>query len=261
MAELLAAKGYDVVAVARREARLKQLQDELERRWKVHVHPLPCDLGNPGAAVHIRDELEHRGLAVDFLVNNAGYTLAGPYIENSWEDELRFVRVIGLSVVELCRYLLPHMVEQRWGRIVNVTSVAGTMAGTPNMVLYSATKSFVHKFTEGLAAENEQYGVHCTVSAPGVTDTEAFAASEISDYVDASLFVQLAMMRPEVVARQAYAANVRGQRVVVHGWHHKAWVFMLVHTPPAVRYGLVKFVTGINRNTSTRTSATGSDFS
>src|SRR5581483_3073977 len=70
MAQLLAAKGYDVVVVARREQRLKQLQVELEDRFGARVHPLPCDLVSPDASATIAAELAARGLPVDFLVNN-----------------------------------------------------------------------------------------------------------------------------------------------------------------------------------------------
>jgi short-subunit dehydrogenase len=241
MSELLAAKGFDVVPVARREQRLKQLGEKLEERWGVQVHPIPCDLGDPEAATYIRDELVRRGLAVDFLVNNAGYVLHGPYLENSWADEMRFVRVLALSGAELSRYLLPHMVEQRWGRIINVTSVASMMPGTPGMVLYSAAKGFTHKFSEGLAADYEKFGVHCTVSVVGATDTELQRTPAIWEYVGKNPFIQLTTMRPETVARQAYDACMAGRRVVVNGWSNKIWTFVLVHAPRGIRYRLVNF--------------------
>jgi hypothetical protein len=240
MAELLAAKGYDVVAVARRERRLEELREQLERRWRVRVHPLPCDLADPEASAHLRDELDHRGLTVDVLVNNAGYALLGPYLQHEWREHLRFVRVLGLNVAELCHMFLPHMVEQRWGRVINVASLAGIMSGSPGAVLYGATKSFVHKFTEGLAAEYEPYGIHCTVALVGPTDTEFAVGSGFASWMDSNLILQLVMMRPEAVARTTYNACMRGRRVVVPGWHQQVWRCVLVHAPPRIRYGLSK---------------------
>jgi hypothetical protein len=241
MAELLAAKGYDVVVVARRERLLKEARDELERRWGVRVHPLRCDLTEPDAAVTIRDDLSRQGLAVDFLVNNAAYIMVGKFLDHPWEHHLRLCRLLALNVVELCHHLMPHMVERGWGRIINVTSLGALMAGAPDMALYVASKSFVLKFSESIAAEYESAGVHTTVSLPGATATALYDDTEIAEHMQNSVFMQLAMMRPEQVAREAYAACMKRKRIIVHGWHNKAFAFALVHSPPAVRYGLVEF--------------------
>jgi short-subunit dehydrogenase len=82
MAELLAAKGYDVIVVARREQRLKELQDGLEARFGVTVHPLPCDLNAASAAKDVVKELRARDLRVDLLVNNAGYDMLGKFLDH-----------------------------------------------------------------------------------------------------------------------------------------------------------------------------------
>jgi short-subunit dehydrogenase len=203
--------------------------------------PIAADLTEPESPVRIVAQLERCDVAIDVLVNNAGYSISGRYAGSSWEDQQRFLRVIGLSTLELTHLLLPHMIEQRWGRVINVASIAAVMAGTPSMVLYCACKSMVHKFTEGLAAECEPLGVHCTVSLPGATDTELFEASGTSEYARANLGVRLAMMSPVAVARQAYRACEHKRRMVVHGRHHKMWAFVLLHAPRRVRYALCAF--------------------
>jgi short-subunit dehydrogenase len=242
MSELLAAKGYDVVPVARRSGRLEELKRELEDRWGVNVIPIAADLAKPESPTRIVAELRRRDIAIDVLVNNAGYSISGMYAGSAWEDQERFLRVIGLSTLELTHLLLPHMIEQRWGRVINVASIAAVMAGTPSMVLYCACKSMVHKFTEGLAAECEPLGVHCTASLPGATDTELSEASGMSEYARSNLGVRLAMMSPVTVARQAYRACEHKQRMVVHGRHHKMWAFVLLHAPRSVRYALCGFI-------------------
>ena len=245
MAELLAAKGYDVVAVARREARLKELQVQLEAQWDIRAHPLRCDLTDPEAARYIRDEVLARGLSVDVLVNNAGFVPFLRFTEFAPEDQLQLIRLLVLSPVELCRHLLPHMVEQHWGRVINITSMAAMMAGTPGQVLYGASKSFLQKFSEGLAAEYEPHGIHCTASVVGGTDTELVQSSGGAEWVESNPVVQLGMMRPEFVARATYAACARKKRVVVPGRHMKLGAFALVHSPPALRYKLSAFTSGI----------------
>jgi short-subunit dehydrogenase len=242
MAELLAAKGYDVVVVARRETRLKELQADLEARYGVRVHCLPCDLVRPDASAHIADELGRRDLRVDFLVNNAGFDMLGKFLDHSWEEHEQFVRLMAVGVAELTHRLLPHMVEQRWGRIINVTSVGGLFPGAPSMALYTAAKSFVHKLTEAIDGEYRADGVHATVSAPGATETEIFEVVGVVEFWNENLLPQLSMMRAETVARQAYRACMDGRKVVVHGAPNKVWAFALLHSPPVVRYRLVDFL-------------------
>jgi short-subunit dehydrogenase len=179
------------------------------------------------------------GITVDFLVNNAAYGLVGDFETKSWEELERYVRVLGLAPVELTHLLLPPMLEQRWGRILNVSSLVAVMPGTQGSSLYSATKSMLYKFTEGLAAEVRSRGVLCTVSVPGATDTEIFDSSGLSKWGDSSV-IRRALMSPDSVAREAYEACMKGRRVVIHGVHHKALAFVLVHSPPAVRYKLTE---------------------
>ena len=85
---------------------------------------------------------------------------------------------MGTATLELTHRLLPAMVEQRWGRIINVASIAALMTCTPQDVLYAATKSMIVKFSEGISAEYAEFGIRCLVSLPGFTDTEIFATSK-----------------------------------------------------------------------------------
>jgi short-subunit dehydrogenase len=243
-AKLLAAKGYDVVVTARREVLLKDLQEELERRWGVRVHPLTCDLGEPRAATHLHEEIVRLGLSVDFLVNNAGFLVSGSFLDKTWDDHARMLNVMGVSVAELTHRVLPHMVEQQWGRVVNVASIGATFSGSPGQTLYAPVKAFVHRFSESIAAEYESSGIFSTASLPGATLSGI--TQQIEDYVDHNLLMQASMMRAEVVAREAYGAVMQGRRVIVHGVPNKIWAVALTHTPRSVRYALVKFVASLD---------------
>jgi short-subunit dehydrogenase len=240
MTELLASKGFDVVVVARREQHLKQLQRELEARAHVSIHVLACDLSTPEAAERICAELDDRELAVDMLVNNAGYAVMGDYLKNAWSDHRDVVQTLALTPAELCWRLVPGMTERGWGRVINVSSIAALFAGSPQMVLYSGAKSLLVKFTEGLDAEVATLGARCTASIPGVTASDFFDRNSMRRTLDDNVLNQIAAMRCEDVARQAYRASMSGRRVIVHGWHHKLAGAILVHSPPAVRYELVR---------------------
>jgi len=244
VSQLLAAKGYDVIVVARRRERLEALKAELESAWGVTVTPYVADLSDETAVSELAAQLRGGSHRVDVLVNNAGYAQLGRFADLDWQDQLARTRVMCLAVLELTHAALPQMVDRRWGRVINVTSIAGTFSGSPQDVLYSATKSMVIKFTEGLAVEYADHGIHCTASIPGFTATEIFEQSGFAEYIDARRWMRAAMMQPETVARQAYAA-VESQRIwVIHGWHHKAMAGVMLHSPVAVRRRLASLISG-----------------
>jgi short-subunit dehydrogenase len=234
-AQLLAAKSFDVFALARRKDRLEALCDELTGRWGVYAQPVVADLADPDTPERVVAFLANGGQRADFLVNNAGYARLGRYDTGSWDEHLQRVRVMGVSTLELTHRLLPAMVQQRWGRIVNVASIAGLFTATPQDVLYAATKSMVVKFSEGISAEYAGLGVNCLASLPGFTDTEIFSTSKFQNQVQSNLAMRMALMSPECVAREAYSAVMSGRRQLVHGWHHKALAVALLHTPTSVR--------------------------
>jgi short-subunit dehydrogenase len=242
---LLAAKGFDVVPVARRDERLRAIAEELSARWDVSVEPIVSDLSVAESPRAIVEELDRRGTHVDFLVNNAGYAFPGSYSDTTWDDQERFVRVMALSPLELTHHLLPGMVAHRWGRILNVASISALQSGSPQSVLYCASKSLVHKFTEGLAIETRAHGIHCTASMPGFTDTEIFEASGWGVGFTSKPIVRGITMAPETVARQAYRAVAEGRPTVVHGLAHKAIGFSWLHLPPRLRRRLSAFTADV----------------
>src|SRR5882757_3492294 len=217
----LASRGYDVVLVARRRARLEELAAELTAQHGVRAEVIAADLADPDAVRNIKAELDRLGLTVDFLVNNAGYSVLGFYCDVPWDEQEAYIRVLGLSVLELTRALLPAMVDQRWGRIVNVTSICGYFSGSPGQTLYAPIKSMVHKFSESIALEYEPYGITCTTAPPGATDTEILEASGggAVDYVANNRLIKAVMMNPDRYAKAAYDGCMRGRRVVTPGLH------------------------------------------
>jgi short-subunit dehydrogenase len=243
-AVLLASRGYDVVVVARRKDRLEELSEHLRALYRVRAEVLAVDLAEPGASRVIKDGLDQLGLTVDFLVNNAGYPILGHYCDVPWEQQDAFIRVLGTSVLELTHLLLPGMVQRRWGRIVNVTSLTLYFAGSPGQTLYAPIKAMVHKFSESIALEYEDRGIICTTAPPGATATELLEKSGagVAEYVANNRLVQAAMMSPEKYVAAAYRGCMAGRRVVIPGWHNRVWAFVLVHSPPAVRYAMCEFM-------------------
>jgi short-subunit dehydrogenase len=218
-ARLFAADGHDVVLVARRRERLEELAGEIASATSARAHVLAADLGDRAAPQRIRDELAARGVAIDFLVNNAGLGTSGPFAEADVAKQLETIQVNVTALVELTRLLLPDMLSRGQGRILNVGSTAGFQAG-PFMAVYYASKAFVNSFSEALAYELSGTGVTVTVSCPGATATEFAGHAGNAD----SLLFKLGAADSMSVAREGYAAMMAGKRMVVHGLTNKLGV-------------------------------------
>ncbi len=228
-ARLFAADKHDLILVARRKDRLDALGAELSQKHGVKVHSIGADLMDPNAAGTVVAEVEKLGLAVDFLVNNAGFGTTGPFVQLDAAKEVGEVTCNITTLVALTRAFLPGMVKRGHGRVLNIGSTAGFQPG-PWMATYYATKAFVNSFTEALWHELKGTGVTATVSCPGATATE-FAAVSGND--KSRLFAMGAMTAPEVAA-EAYAVMHAGRPMVVHGFKNKLAAFSLRFSPRSV---------------------------
>lgn len=171
-ARIFASHGYDVALTARRGERLEALAEEIRLRYGVETLALPADLADAGACDKLIEALTANGREVSALVNNAGYGLRGGYAQTGWDEERAFLQVLLIAVCELTHKLLPGMIDRRFGRIVNVASLAGLTPGLPGRTLYGATKSFLVKFSESLHLETRDMGVHVSALCPGFTYSE-----------------------------------------------------------------------------------------
>jgi hypothetical protein len=228
-AKLFAADEHDLVLVARRLDRLEALAKELSSKHGVRAEAIAADLMDPGAPKAIATEVEKRGLTVEFLVNNAGFGLAGPFHENAADKERGMIEVNVTALTMLTHAFLPGMVRRKSGRILNVGSTAGFQPG-PFMATYYATKAYVVSWSQALSHELKGTGVTCTLSCPGATLTE-FASAAGNDR---SRLFRMGAMRADVVAAQAYRAMHAGKRMIVHGFTNKLTAVSAGVTPTAL---------------------------
>ena len=169
----LAARGADVVLVARREDRLRELADRLTRDHGVRAASVPLDLTRADAAAALRRELDERRLRVQTLVNNAGFGMKGAFAEADAARIGEMVQVNLSALVAITRELLPEMVADGRGALIGIAST-GAYQPCPNMAVYGATKAFVLSFTEALAYETKGSGLGVIAVSPGATRTEFF---------------------------------------------------------------------------------------
>jgi short-subunit dehydrogenase len=229
LAWLLAADGHALVLVARRRDKLEALATEIKAKHAVEVHVIAEDLAKPGAATRIHQQLGERKLAIDVLVNNAGFGGTGAFAERDLTRELEMIQVNIVALVELTHLLLPAMIARKTGRVLNIGSTAGFVPGA-FMAIYYASKAFVNSFTEALSVELEGTGVTATVSCPGATATE-FA--QVAGNDKTPLF-KSRVMGARAVAEDAYRAMTRGVPLSVAGFMNKVKIATLRVAPRGV---------------------------
>lgn len=237
-AKSLAAKGADVALTARREERLKALALEIERDFKVKTRVISADLENPAAPKEIFEALRSDGLNIDLLINNAGYGLPGSFLESDYAAHRAFLECLLAAPVELAHLFLPGMQSRKWGRIVNVASLAGLTPGAAGHTLYGAAKAFLISFSQSLAAENEANGVRVEALCPGFTYSEFHDVNgtrSLTNQLPKYMF-----MRAEPVVEGSLRAIERGEIVYVPGAFNKFADGLVKTLPRSLAQTIVK---------------------
>jgi short-subunit dehydrogenase len=209
-AERLAADGMDLVLIARRAERLDELKRDLARH-NVSVRTVVADLANAGDVQRLTAELD--AMPVELLVNNAALAHYMPFAQLPAKLARELVDLNVLAPVLLTRTVIPAMVKQGHGAVINVASLlafsgAARAPHLPNRAVYAATKAFLVTFTQILAAELAGTGVKVQVLCPGVVRTEFHARQGID-------MSQVPRMEPEQIVTACLHDLERGVVVSV----------------------------------------------
>lgn len=229
-AEVFAAAGFDLVLTARREDRLRGVVARLEQRYGRRVDVIVADLSRPDAAAHLCANIASRGIAIDALVNNAGYGVLGAYTGSPWDRHQAMLQVMVTGVAELTYRLLPGMTGRGYGRIINVASLAGLVPPpAAGYALYAASKAFVIRFSEALSVEVSRFGVHVTAVCPGFTLSEFHDVAGTRQSL--SKLPGWMWMDAQAVARQGLNAVMLGTPVYVNGRVNRAIALVIRYVP------------------------------
>lgn len=212
LADRFAEAGHDVVLVARSEDDLREVADGIEDGHGVATHVMPTDLTDHDARERLHDQVQERDLAVDVLVNNAGFGNQGRFDAIDLEAEIDLFELNTVAVVHLTKLFIDDMLgrgEQGDGEVLNVASSAGFWPG-PYMATYFASKSSVVSLSEALHEELLDTGVGVTALCPGPVSTEFWSAAQAEE----SGLARIASTTPDEVADRGYRA-VQSRRTVV----------------------------------------------
>jgi short-subunit dehydrogenase len=217
LARCFARGNFDLVLVARREEKLRELAAELEERHGIAAQVLAEDLSDANSISRIVQVLEQKQISIDVLVNNAGFAEYGPFADSDAATMQQVLAVNITALTLLSRALLPSMIanarrDGRRRRILNVGSVASFLPG-PLMSVYYASKAYVLSFSESLGAELRGKNISVTCLCPGPTESEFQQVAKM----DFSQLSKAVLTNAAEVAQAGYRGCLRGQALVIPG--------------------------------------------
>ncbi len=249
LAYIFARNSYNLVLVDKQEQKLAEIADNFTKQFSIFVKTFAKDLSVPTSPAEIFAELQQASIKVDVLVNNAGFGTYGVFAETDLDTELKMLQVNIVSLTYLTKLFLKDMVEQGYGKILNVASAAAFQPG-PLMAVYFATKAYVLSFSEAIASELEGTGITVTALCPGPTasafqETAAMSDSKIASVnraamSDSKIASVNRMMDTETVAKIGYRSLMANKTVVVPGVRNKILTESVRFTPRKLVTKVVK---------------------
>lgn len=212
----IANDGFDIILTARREDRLTEIGEELEKQYEVTATVISKDLADPDAPRELFEEIRDTGHHVHTLVNNAGFPVYGRFDETPLEEELAMMQVNMVALTHLTKLFVRPMIEHGEGVILNNASIAAYVP-LPRVAIYAATKAYVLSFSEAIAHELAPEGIQVTTLCPAGVDTEFWE----KDDIDEANIEPDSTKEPATIAQAAWDGVKSGDRFVRPGMKAK----------------------------------------
>ncbi|MBL0745333.1 SDR family NAD(P)-dependent oxidoreductase [Chryseolinea lacunae] len=230
LAQAMAARGYDVLLVARSEALLEQLASEITQQHPVKAHCLALDLALPVSADQIAAWCADRGFQPSVLINNAGFACWGYFEKLSLALQLQMLNLHVQGMVALTHQLLPALRKHEQAYVLNVSSTTAYQA-VPTLSLYAASKTFVRSFSRGLRYELRNSPVSVTCLSPGPMSTNFIAEANMHAMQQTAAKFE---MTADEVARRGVKAMFNRRAEVIPGWMNRLTVVLSKVVPDAL---------------------------
>lgn len=210
MARYLNSLNYDLIITAREEEKLKELKEELNSKNNNKVDIIVCDLAKEDECIKLYNKVKENYDGIDLLINNAGFGLFGTFLETDLQKELKMIDVNIKSVHILMKLFLQDMIQKDSGRILNVASISGFMAG-PLMSTYYATKNYVVRMSQAVKEElkKKKSKVKISVLCPGPVDTNFNNVANVK--------FNLKSRSSEQVAKYAIDKTIKNKFIIIPG--------------------------------------------
>lgn len=223
LAYIFAADHYNVVLLARRRDKLKEIAEDLEHRYEIKTWIISQDLSKTNAAQKVYHQLKEKDINIQILVNNAGLGTLGKFTEQTWENDFQMLQVNIVALTQLTKLFANDMLEQKerganeeamdYYKIMNIASLAAFQPG-PHMAVYFASKAFVLSFSEAIAEELKGSGVTVTTVCPGITRTDFLENAQLAAE---NKYTEWITQSAQDVAQEAYDALCQNKRVHITG--------------------------------------------
>jgi len=218
---LLASKGYNIALVARDEVRLHERAGELREKYGIQTFVLPADLATKGGVKLVEKYIQ--SYEIEVLINNAGFAINKTFTLSNLGDEQDLLNVLVRTPMRLMHVILPGMKERKSGTIINVSSVAGFIAGGT----YSAAKSYLTVLSESINADLKGSGVKVSALCPGFTRTEFHKRARMKMKGLPSFM----WLNPDKLVAKAWKDAQANKPLSILGWQYKLLMAIISITP------------------------------
>lgn len=236
LARICAQKGHDLVLVARTKTDLEHLAKELETNYHITTLTLVKDLSKKSEILSVFEEVQSRNITIEYLVNNAGFGDYGKFADSNIERQYDMIELNIGALTLLTRLFVPGMIKNKFGRVMNLSSVAAYQS-LPRMSVYAATKAYVLSFSVTINTELMGTGVRVSALCPGYT------ASNFQEAANLKTPPMLMKLLPSAkqVATYGYKVMTKGKPIAVHGIGNKLFTILMNITPKP----LTAFIAGL----------------
>ena len=218
---LLASKGYNIALVARDEVRLHERAGELREKYGIQTFVLPADLATKSGVKLVEKYIQ--SYEIEVLINNAGFAINKVFTASDLGDEQDLLNVLVRTPMRLMHVILPGMKERKSGTIINVSSVAGFIAGGT----YSAAKSYLTVLSESINADLKGSGVKVSALCPGFTRTEFHKRARMKMKGLPSFL----WLNADKLVAKAWKDAQANKPVSIPGWQYKLLIAIISITP------------------------------
>jgi short-subunit dehydrogenase len=221
---LLAEKNYDLVLVARDVSRLQERASQLQSQFNVETHILQADLSTDAGCTVVEQYIANN--QIDVLINNAGFGINKAFTMSELKTEQEMFDVLVRTPMRLMHGVLPGMKQRNKGVVINVSSVAGYIAGGS----YSAAKSYLTVISESLHTELADTNIKVSALCPGFTRTEFHQRGRMS----MKGLPNFMWLDSDTLVAKAWSDALKGKAVSIPGWQYQILVFVIASLPRSI---------------------------